>query len=118
MHFGKSSQLGKHSFGHYTTLLGHDTIMRTSCFDTDFVSEMKLTTLSLCFVHTRCLRLRQRRRRRQINIDAENGFRPILCVSVCVTIDAMLNFDSNVDANATADIKCEHTVNSLLFNFL
>ena len=32
----------------------------------------------------------------QINIDKENGFRPILCVSVCVSIDAMLNFDGNV----------------------
>ena len=25
----------------------------------------------------------------------------------CVTIDAMLNFDSDVDANANADVKCE-----------
>ena len=32
---------------HCTTLLGHVTIMRTSCFDTDFVSQIKLTTLPL-----------------------------------------------------------------------
>ena len=30
-----------------TTLLGPDTIMRTSCFDTDFASLMKLTKLPL-----------------------------------------------------------------------
>ena len=33
------------------------------------------------------------------------GFRPNnLCIYVCITIDAMLNFDSDIDANA--DIKC------------
>ena len=35
-------------------------------------------------------------------IDAENGFRPILCVCVCVSIDTMLNYDGDVDANANA----------------
>ena len=37
---------------HCTTLLEHVTIMSTSCFDTDFVSQIKLTKLPLihCFV--------------------------------------------------------------------
>ena len=37
---------------HCTTLLRHVTTTRTSCFDTDFISQMKLTTLPLihCFV--------------------------------------------------------------------
>ena len=36
---------------HYTTFLGDITIMRTSCFDTDFVSQIKLTKHPLihCF---------------------------------------------------------------------
>ena len=29
------------------------------------------------------------------------------CFSVCVSIDAMLNFDGDVDANA--NVKCEHS---------
>ena len=36
----------------------------------------------------------------------KNGFRPILCVCVCVSIDTMLNFDGDVDAN----VKCEHSI--------
>ena len=43
MNTGKSSQLGKHGFGS----LHNVTIIRTSCFDTDFASQMKLTTLPL-----------------------------------------------------------------------
>ena len=58
--------------------------------------------------HLKGLRLCQRHR--QINIDAENGFRPILCVCVCITIDAMLNFDGDADANAKADVKCEQSI--------
>ena len=36
---------------HWTISLGHITIIRTSCFDTDFASQMKLTKLPLihCF---------------------------------------------------------------------
>ena len=45
-------------------------------------------------------------------LDAQNGFRPILCVFVCVAIDAMLNFDSDVDAN----VKCEHSLRFLCIN--
>ena len=48
-------------------------------------------------VHTWRLRLRLRQRHCQINIDAQNGFRPILCIFVCVTIAAMLNFHDDVD---------------------
>ena len=43
MNTGKSSQLGKHGF----RSLHNVTIIRTSCFDTDFASQMKLTTLPL-----------------------------------------------------------------------
>ena len=39
----------------------------------------------------------------------KNRFSPILCVYVCISIDAMLNFDGDVDVNTNADIKCEHT---------
>ena len=35
---------------HRTTLLGHVSIMKISCFDTDFVSKIKLTKLSLKYV--------------------------------------------------------------------
>ena len=42
------------------------------------------------------------------NIDTENEFRPNLCVCICVTIDTMLNFDGEIDANA--DIKCEQSI--------
>ena len=41
---GKSSQ---HGSVHYTTLLEHVIKMRVSYFDTDFVSQIKLTTLLL-----------------------------------------------------------------------
>ena len=49
MNAGKSSQLEKRSFGSQpcTTLLEHVLIVRTSCFDTDFASQMKLTKLPL-----------------------------------------------------------------------
>ena len=43
-----------------------------------------------------------------LKVDALSGFRPILWV--CVTIDAMLNFDGGVDANANADVKCEQSL--------
>ena len=43
-------------------------------------------------------------------LDAPNGFRPILCIFVCIAIDAMLNFDSDVDANADTNVKCEHSL--------
>ena len=62
-----------------------------------------------CFVHTRRLRLLLRQSHCPINIDAQNGFRPILCIFVCVTIDAMLNFDGDVDTDANADVQCEQT---------
>ena len=35
---------------HYTKLLGHVIIMRTSSFDTDFVSQMKLAKLPLIHI--------------------------------------------------------------------
>ena len=38
--------------------------------------------------------------------NAQNGFRPILCICVCVSIDTMLNLDGDVDAN----VKCEHSL--------
>ena len=41
----------------------------------------------------------------------ENGFRPILCVYICVTIDAMLNFDFDLDANA--DVTCKQSITFL-----
>ena len=37
-----------------------------------------------------------------------NRFRPILCVYVCVIIEAMLNFDGVVEANA--DVKYERSI--------
>ena len=36
----------------------------------------------------------------------QSGFRPIRCICVCVSIDTMLNFDGDVDA----DVKCEHSI--------
>ena len=53
MNFGERSKVEKHGFGSLHTLLGHVTIMRIFCFDTDFVSQMELSTLPLthCFVH-------------------------------------------------------------------
>ena len=41
-----------------------------------------------------------------VNVNVKNGFRPILCVCVCASIDAMLNFDGDCDAN----VNCEHTL--------
>ena len=48
-----SSQLGSMVSGHCTILLDCIITMGTSCFDNDFVSQMKLTTLPLihCFVY-------------------------------------------------------------------
>ena len=43
--------------------------------------------------------------------NVKNGFRPILCISVCISIDAMLNFDVDVDVDANVNVKCEHTFN-------
>ena len=53
MNIVKGSKLGKHGFGSLYNLTWSVTIMRTSCFDTDFDSQMKLTTFSLihCFVY-------------------------------------------------------------------
>ena len=41
------------------------------------------------------------------------GLRPNLCVCVCVTVDTMLNFDGDVDANT--DVKCEQNISNGLF---
>ena len=35
-----------------------------------------------------------------VNVKVRNGFRLILYVCVCISIDAILNFDGDVDANA------------------
>ena len=35
---------------------------------------------------------------------------PILHICTCVTIDAMLNFDGEVDVEAKADVKCEQSI--------
>ena len=34
---------------------------------------------------------------------------PILCVNVSITIDTMLKFDANADANIEIDTQCERT---------
>ena len=41
-------------------------------------------------------------------LDAQNGFRPILCVFLWVAIDAMVNLDGAIDEYADANGKCEH----------
>ena len=58
MNVGKVTNLESMASVHCTTLLGHVTIMKSSCFDTDFVSQMKLTTLPLihCFKSTDWIR--------------------------------------------------------------
>ena len=38
------------------------------------------------------------------------GSNPISRVVVCITIDAILNFDDDVDANSNADVKCVQTI--------
>ena len=38
----------------------------------------------------------------------------ILCVNINVTIDTMLKFDENADANVNADDKCEGTLTQQL----
>ena len=52
--WGKVANLKSMVSAHYTTLVRHVTIMRTSCFDTNFVSQIKLTKLPLinCFVRS------------------------------------------------------------------
>ena len=35
------------------------------------------------------------------------GSDPILCVGICVTIDAILNFSDDFDVDANADVTCE-----------
>ena len=42
------------------------------------------------------------------NVDPENGSAPILCI--CMTIDAILNFDGDVDVDTKADVKCEQSI--------
>ena len=37
--------------------------------------------------------------------------RPILCICVCVTIDAVLNFDRDVYVYTNEDLKCEQSIN-------
>ena len=44
-----------------------------------------------------------------VTVKHKDGFRPILCACVCVSIDTMLNVDGDVDENADANVKCEHT---------
>ena len=34
---------------------------------------------------------------------------PILCINVRITIDTMLEFDANADANIKIDAQCERT---------
>ena len=53
MNIGKSSQLGKHGFGSLHNLTWTCISMRTSYFDANFVSQMKLTKFPLihCFAH-------------------------------------------------------------------
>ena len=33
-----------------------------------------------------------------------------ICLCVCVTIDAMINFDGDVDIHANTDVKCEQSI--------
>ena len=37
------------------------------------------------------------------------GSIPILCVSVNITIDTMLKFNANLDANVNIEVQCERT---------
>ena len=46
----------------------------------------------------------------------ENGFRPNLCIWVCVTIDVMFNFDYDVDFDANADVKCEQSIRASVYS--
>ena len=48
-------------------------------------------------------------------LNVKNGFRPILCFCDCVSIDAVLNFDDDVNANA--NVKCEQTLRTHLHTF-
>ena len=43
------------------------------------------------------------------NANAKNGFYIILCINVNITIDTMLKFDANSDANVNIDAQCERT---------
>ena len=45
-----------------------------------------------------------------VTVKHKDGFRPILCIFVCVSIDTMLNVDGDIDANADANVKCEHSI--------
>ena len=40
----------------------------------------------------------------------------ILCICICITTDAMLNFDGDVDVYANADLKCEQSIKALIVN--
>ena len=37
--------------------------------------------------------------------------RPIICICVCVTIDAMLNFDGDIYVYTNLDVKSEQSIN-------
>ena len=44
------------------------------------------------------------------NAHAENGFKPALCVNVCVTINTMLKLTQTFDIDANTDVKCKQTI--------
>ena len=40
-------------------------------------------------------------------LNVKNGFTPILCIRICITIDTVLNFDGDFDVDAIANVKHE-----------
>ena len=40
-------------------------------------------------------------------LSQRNGSDPILCVGICITIDAMINFNGYFDVDANTDVTCE-----------
>ena len=44
------------------------------------------------------------------------GAIPILCINISITIDTILKFDTNTDANANIDAQCEQALNIRLEN--
>ena len=83
---------------------------------TDYVRKRHpfMVTSCLRYVHTWRLHLRLRQRHLQFNIALMEtqmhthrmGMNPFLMFY----IDTMLNLDGDVDANADANVKCEHTI--------